>query len=140
MDRRFAVDNVDVIQVRASIGGSEPHLQYNVTYEPKSRPSELGSFYPVVASLHAADEDGWGDVSIGAFLLPLGEVPDGIPLSEVLADDAAIETLYDIARTHLRHVLATVGCLTQLPKQAPEAEFSEQDGVVQETEPDEPTS
>lgn len=93
-----------------------------MSYEPEPIDDLPGPYLSVIGSLHAANATGWGDISVGALLHVLEEVPDEALEAEIKSSDA-IETLYDIARSHLGPLLNTVDCDLSLTRKAPEVEL-----------------
>lgn len=123
---RFLLSSPQVVRLRASQANdneAEPHTLWHVSYEPDPVEGLPGTYLSVIGSLHAANATGWGDISVGALLHVLEDVPDE-KLEEELKSSDAIETLYDIARSHLGPLLNTVDCDLSLARKAPEVELA----------------
>lgn len=135
MSESFLLSSPELLAVSASQPVSEEmsdHVVWTVSYHPTLSSSKRGPWRPVVGTLHAADQSGNGDVSVGAILKNIhGADPDDFEAA--LADSDALETLYDVARSHLLPVMRSVGCDIVLDRKAPEVELHElPDGSIEE--------
>lgn len=108
--------------VRRSGDGHEP--SWKVTYWPR----DDDDFRPVVATLHAASQDGWVSATVGAIMVETGtvdrEVYDG-RFAELLADSDALDALYFHARQHAATLAAMSNMNVPIPDEVIAPEIGE---------------
>ncbi|EPR76271.1 hypothetical protein ADILRU_1405 [Leifsonia rubra CMS 76R] len=76
--------------------------------------------------MHAFDESGGGYTTVAAMVeYPEDCDPSSEEFENALRDSEAVESLYDLARTVLRTVCATVDSIPQIETEAPRAEYGQ---------------
>lgn len=123
-DEPFILSSPEVVRVRAAENASdEAHGLWYVGYAPEKEPSVNARV--VYGSLHAASTTSYGDITVfGLFYDTSGAAyEDDESLERALAQSAALETLYDYARTSLRTVLAVIGSDVETSDRSPMPEF-----------------
>ncbi|MEN0022005.1 MAG: hypothetical protein AAGC61_01900 [Microbacterium sp.] len=119
---QFVLSSPEVLQLRAAHAqpSTEYHIGWDVTFATDiGLVVESVSYWSVIGTLHVGDATGWGDISVGALLAVHGDPPDDV--ERALRDSEALETLYDIARNHLRPLLSTIDSDASLPRKSPDA-------------------
>jgi hypothetical protein len=119
----FRAADLEVIEVGGGNGAARQHLHWRVGIAPTAE-ADIGGRV-VYATLHANDETGGGEVTVGGLILhhpadlelELDAFRAGIDGSD------ALECFYDAARSALRVVCATVGIQVDVPVKAPSPEF-----------------
>ncbi|MBM3716105.1 MAG: hypothetical protein FJW64_10305 [Actinobacteria bacterium] len=131
----FVLDSPEVIQLRAvqASDDTEPHLDWHVSYSDQRFTFDERVCIPIIGSLHSGGPAGWGDISVAALLVVLGD-SEPEQLEDVIAPSNAVETLYDVARGHLLPLLASVGSLEPLPRKSPPASVSKFDSQADSAE------
>lgn len=130
----FMLEDLRVLAVRVESGHppeeNVPVMWSATFYEPDE---SLGDGDPrvLIGTLHAHASDGWGTVSVGGLITPIGKEPKGKKkLGAVIADSHALESLYDLARITFRTAAATADIHVDLPYKSPDPTVSFGDDLV----------
>jgi hypothetical protein len=121
MSAPFVLNDLEVIQFRASKSGTQPeHVDWRVGYAPETIPASQGTARVVVATLHAGGEKGWADLTVGSVFAqgPPSESQDAI--ADEIAESDAIQALFMFARSHLVGMLATIGVTVDIDRSIPD--------------------
>jgi hypothetical protein len=120
----FLLTDLDVIRLRASQSETtEPHFDWHVNYAPEPL-EDHPNMRVVIGHLHVGGTDGYGDISVGCLFLEnsIGVADEALP--QAVAEAEATESLYDVARSHLVGLLATVGADIKVPRKSPDPEVA----------------
>lgn len=125
-DRAFQPTDIEVVQLRATQSrGTDKHVTWTVGYAPTLIEEAPEPMRVILGTLHAGGKKGHADVTVGAVFIHQDEAISSDDLEEAIRECDATETLYDIARTHLSPLLATVGASVKLPRKSPAAEVNQ---------------
>lgn len=135
MSEIYALSSPQVVRLQATQAQEDvdSYVNWFVSYAGERFTTRERTVMPVIVSLHAGGPAGYASVSLGALFVVIGEEPDD--LVAAIKESDATETLYDVARSHLLPILATVGVSETLPWRSPDAEIERFDEDASDPEP-----
>jgi len=127
----FILEDLRVLSVTSNSANQEDELVVWAARYYETDPSVSSENTRVlIANLHFHASDGFGTVAVGGLITPTPAVPSDASnevLSALIAESAALESLYDLARVNARVVAAITDVEIDLPYKSPDAtvEFSD---------------